>query len=155
MFSKLFVLLALVALAATGALEWFKALTKNAKLPGWLVPVLSGVFCLIVGVASVFGGFFADYFVPASALLKLAAGIVIGLVALAVVELAYQLLVQLVLALVKFVIGLLTSKTSGSGEVTAEGVEGVAETVMGDVAKEPEPQAAAAQVAPAPAGSGA
>jgi len=147
MFSKLFVLLALVALAATGALEWFKALTKNAKLPGWLVPVLSGVFCLIVGVASVFGGFFADYFVPASALLKLAAGVVIGLVALAVVELAYQLLVQLVLALVKFVIGLLTSKTSG-GEVTAEGVEGVAETVAGDVVKDPAPQAAAT-----PAGS--
>jgi len=139
MFSKLFVLLALVALAATGALEWFKALTKNTRQPAWLVPLLSGVFCLIVGVASVFGGFFADYFVPASELLKLAAGIVVGLVALAVVELAYQLLVQLVLAIVKFVIGLLTSKASG-GDVTADGVEEVAETVIGDVTEGPDPQ---------------
>jgi hypothetical protein len=154
MFSKLFVLLALVALAATGALEWFKAVTKNAKLPGWIVPVLSGVFCLIVGVASVFGGFFADYFVPASALLKLAAGIVIGLVVLAVVELAYQLLVQLVMAFVKFVIGLLSAKAGVGGGEASDGIaEAAATAISGDLAKEPESQGETA--VPPPAGNGA
>jgi hypothetical protein len=146
MFSKLFVLLAIVALAATGALEWFKALTKDAKVPTWVVSALSGVFCLVVGIAAVYGGFFADYFTPASPLLALGAGLVIGLVALAAVELCYQLLVQLVLALVKFVIGLVSPAEPSALEDASPVAQApaVATAIDGKIAEEPKPESAAA-----------
>jgi hypothetical protein len=123
MVTQMFLFLLLVALAAIGALEWFKALTKDVKLPSWLVPVLSGVICLIAGIAAVFGGMFAQFFAVTGVPGGILGGLVIGLIALAFVELAYQSLIQLVLTAVKWVISRLRVDPTMTDTTDAKNLE--------------------------------
>ena len=104
---KIFVFFVIVALAVTGALEWFKSVTSGRAVPTWLTPALSAILSISAGVAAVFAGLFAEFFTPATAVDKLLAGLIVGFVALGFIELAYQLLVQLFIAAVHRVVQML------------------------------------------------
>jgi hypothetical protein len=108
---KLFTFLVLVALAAIGMLEWLKSLLLTVKTSPWLWTVLSAIICVAAGIGSVMGGLFSDFFTPPSLLPGLGAGIVVGLIALAFVEVAYQQIYKLTSTFVTWLVDKMSKGT--------------------------------------------
>lgn len=96
-----FLFVGIVVLAVTGVLEWYKALTKDKVRPSWVLPAISLACCLAAGILASLAGIFVEVLPEATVGAKIAGGVLVGLLALCCVELAYQLVLQLVFALIK------------------------------------------------------